>query len=92
MLIVTLYGFGPEALPIISMLGIFVDPPATMVNVSGDTVAAMLVTRIVEGKQEFLLHQLKSGRHGKWSEVTRPSTGSVRICVSRIVVSGAVRI
>lgn len=51
MLIVTLYGFGPEALPIISMLGIFVDPPATMVNVSGDTVAAMLVTRIVEGKQ-----------------------------------------
>jgi Na+/H+-dicarboxylate symporter len=51
MLIVTMYGFGPEALPIISMLGIFVDPPATMVNVSGDTVAAILVTRIVEGKQ-----------------------------------------
>ncbi len=51
MLIVTLYGFGPEALPIISMLGLFVDPPATMVNVAGDTVAAMLVTRIVEGKQ-----------------------------------------
>ncbi|MGH2270557.1 dicarboxylate/amino acid:cation symporter [Anaerohalosphaeraceae bacterium U12dextr] len=50
MLIVTLYGFGPEALPIISMLGLLVDPPATMVNVAGDTVAAMLVTRIVEGK------------------------------------------
>jgi Na+/H+-dicarboxylate symporter len=50
MLIVTLYGFGPEALPIISMLGTFVDPPATMVNASGDTVAAMLVSRLVEGR------------------------------------------
>ncbi|MBM4104359.1 MAG: dicarboxylate/amino acid:cation symporter [Planctomycetes bacterium] len=50
MLIVTLYGFGPEALPIISMLGTFVDPPATMVNSSGDTAAAMLVNRLVEGK------------------------------------------
>ncbi|MCI0498461.1 MAG: dicarboxylate/amino acid:cation symporter [Planctomycetales bacterium] len=42
-LIVSLYGFGPEALPIISMLGTLVDPPATMVNSSGDTVAAMMV-------------------------------------------------
>jgi Na+/H+-dicarboxylate symporter len=49
MLIVTLYGFGPEALPIISMLGTFVDPPATMVNSSGDTTAAMLVNRLMEG-------------------------------------------
>lgn len=48
MLIVTLYGFGPEALPIISMLGAFVDPPATMVNVSGDTVASMLVARLLD--------------------------------------------
>lgn len=48
MLIVTLYGFGPEALPLISMLGVLVDPPATMINASGDTVAAMLVTRLVE--------------------------------------------
>ncbi|MEN6307903.1 MAG: dicarboxylate/amino acid:cation symporter [Anaerohalosphaeraceae bacterium] len=55
MLIVTMYGFGPEALPIISMLGVFVDPPATMVNSSGDTVAAMLVTRIIEGKQGLSL-------------------------------------
>jgi Na+/H+-dicarboxylate symporter len=50
MLIVTLYGFGPEALPIISMLGVVVDPPATMINASGDTVAAMLVTRLLERK------------------------------------------
>jgi len=51
-LIVTLYGFGPEALPIISMLGTLVDPPATMINSSGDTVAAMMVTRLL-GKKEI---------------------------------------
>jgi Na+/H+-dicarboxylate symporter len=47
-LIVTLYGFGPEALPIIAMLGTLVDPPATMINSSGDTVAAMITTRLLE--------------------------------------------
>lgn len=50
MLIVSLYGFPPEAFPIIAMIGFLVDPPATMVNSTGDTVAAMMVTRIVEGK------------------------------------------
>ncbi|MCK4886072.1 MAG: dicarboxylate/amino acid:cation symporter [Planctomycetes bacterium] len=39
-LIVSLYGFGPEALPIISMLGTLIDPPATMINSTGDSVAA----------------------------------------------------
>jgi len=51
MLIVTLYGFGPEALPVIAMLGTLVDPPATMINASGDTVAAMMVTRLLERKK-----------------------------------------
>ncbi len=51
-LIVSLYGFGPEALPIISMLGTLVDPPATMINSSGDTVAAMMITRLL-GKKEI---------------------------------------
>ncbi len=50
LLIVTLYGFGPEALPVISMLGVFVDPPATMVNSAGDTVAAMLTARLTGGR------------------------------------------
>ena len=45
-LIVALYGFPPEALPIISMLGTLVDPPATMVNATGDTVAGMLVAKM----------------------------------------------
>ncbi|WP_233879164.1 dicarboxylate/amino acid:cation symporter [Virgibacillus halodenitrificans] len=50
MMIITLYGLPMEALPIISAIGVVVDPPATMVNVTGDTVSSMLVTRHLEGK------------------------------------------
>ncbi len=50
MLIVTLYGLPIQALPIISAIGVVVDPPATMVNATGDTVASMLVTRHIDGK------------------------------------------
>jgi Na+/H+-dicarboxylate symporter len=50
-LIVTMYGFPPEALPIISMIGTLVDPPATMVNSIGDNVASMLVARILGGRE-----------------------------------------
>ncbi|MHC4637870.1 MAG: dicarboxylate/amino acid:cation symporter [Planctomycetota bacterium] len=49
-LIVSLYGFGPEALPVIAMLGTLVDPPATMINSSGDTVAAMMINRLLPDK------------------------------------------
>ncbi|HOG63659.1 MAG TPA: dicarboxylate/amino acid:cation symporter, partial [Sedimentibacter sp.] len=49
MLIVNMYGFPPEAFPIIATIGFLVDPPATWINSTGDTVAAMMVTRIIEG-------------------------------------------
>jgi len=49
-LIISLYGFPPEAFPIITMIGTLVDPPATMVNAVGDNVASMLVARILGGK------------------------------------------
>lgn len=49
-LIISLYGFPPEAFPIITMIGTLVDPPATMVNAIGDNVASMLVARILGGK------------------------------------------
>ena len=58
MLIVTMYGFPPEALPILAVIGTLVDPPATMVNASGDNVAAMLVSRFTEGK-EWMKNALK---------------------------------
>ncbi len=50
MFIVAMYGFPAEAFPIIATIGYLVDPFATMVNASGDTIASMLVTRVVEGK------------------------------------------
>ncbi|MGD6876218.1 dicarboxylate/amino acid:cation symporter [Bacillus infantis] len=50
MMIITLYGLPIEALPIISAIGVVVDPPATAVNVTGDTVSSMLVTKQLEGK------------------------------------------
>jgi len=51
LLIVTMYGFPIEALPIISMVGTIVDPPATMVNSIGDNVSSMLVARILGGEK-----------------------------------------
>lgn len=50
MLIVSLFGFPPEAFPLIATIGFLVDPPATSLNAGGDTVASMLVARVVEGK------------------------------------------
>ncbi len=50
LLIVSMYGFPPEALPVAAMIGTLVDPPATMVNATGDNVAAMMVARVLGGK------------------------------------------
>lgn len=50
LMIITLYGLPIQAMPIISAIGVVVDPPATMVNATGDTVASMLVTRTIDGK------------------------------------------
>lgn len=50
MLIMTIYGFPMEAFPIIATVGFLVDAPATLINVTGDSVTAMMVARIIEGK------------------------------------------
>lgn len=50
LLIISFYGFPPEALPVIMMIGTLVDAPATMVNAIGDNVSSMLVARILGGK------------------------------------------
>ena len=41
------------AYPIALAIGNLVDPPATCINASGDTVASMIVARFVEGKGWF---------------------------------------
>jgi len=50
LLFISAYGFPPEALPPAMIIGTLVDPMATLLNSTGDTVAAMLVTRFTEGK------------------------------------------
>ena len=51
MLIVGLFGFPPEAFPLIATLGFLFDPAATCLNSSGDAIASMMVARMVEGKK-----------------------------------------
>lgn len=50
MLIISVYGFPPEVLPIIAVISTIIDAPATLLNSTGNTVCAMMITRIVEGK------------------------------------------
>jgi Na+/H+-dicarboxylate symporter len=50
LLFISAYGFPPEALPPAIIIGTLIDPVATLLNATGDTVAAMLVTRFAEGK------------------------------------------
>lgn len=50
MLIVSMYSFPAGAFLIISTIGIIVDAPATALNVMGNPISAMLVSRLVEGK------------------------------------------
>lgn len=50
MLIVSMYSFPAGAFLIISTIGIIIDAPATAINVVGNPVSAMLVSRLVEGK------------------------------------------
>ena len=50
MMILSLMGYPFEALPILTMIATIIDPPATMLNVVGDSVSAMMVSRIIEGK------------------------------------------
>lgn len=50
LLILSLYGFPPEAFLLITMIGTLVDAPATMINAVGDNVASMMVARVLGGK------------------------------------------
>ena len=51
MLIITMMGYPVAALPILTIIATIIDPPATMLNVVGDTVSSMIVTRVVDGKE-----------------------------------------
>ncbi|MCI8660703.1 MAG: dicarboxylate/amino acid:cation symporter [Lachnospiraceae bacterium] len=61
MLIVSLFGFPAEAFPLIATIGFLVDPAATCLNASGDTIASMVITRLVEGK-DWLEKKMATGQ------------------------------
>lgn len=50
MLIITMLGYPVASLPILTIIATIIDPPATVLNVVGDSASAMLTSRIVDGK------------------------------------------
>lgn len=53
LLILNIYGFPSSVLIAIAAISIIIDPLATMLNVTGNTVSAMMIARLVEGKEWF---------------------------------------
>lgn len=49
LLILSVFGFPPETLPLLAAISIIIDPLATLLNATGDNVAAMMVARITNG-------------------------------------------
>ena len=54
LLILTVYGFPPSVLISIAAISIIIDPLATMLNVTGNSVSSMLIARLVDGKHWFV--------------------------------------
>lgn len=50
LLIISMLGLPVAALPILTIIAAVIDAPATLLNVVGDSTSAMLITRLVEGK------------------------------------------
>lgn len=51
MLIITMLGYPVATLPILTIIATIIDPPATVLNVVGDSSASLLISRIVDGKK-----------------------------------------
>ena len=51
MLIITMLGYSLATLPILTIIATIIDPPATVLNVAGDSASAMITNRIVDGKK-----------------------------------------
>lgn len=49
-LIVSVFGFPTVSIPIMVLIGTIMDAPATALNVTGDTGLAMIIARVVHGK------------------------------------------
>ncbi len=51
LLILSVYGFPPSVLIAIAAISIIIDPLATMLNVTGNAVSSMMISRLVDGKK-----------------------------------------
>ncbi len=51
LLILSVYGFSAELLPIIAVISTIIDAPATVLNATGNTASTMLITRFTDGKK-----------------------------------------
>lgn len=51
LLILNIYGFPASALIAVAAISIIIDPLATMLNVTGNSVSSMMIARLVEGKK-----------------------------------------
>ena len=60
MLIISMLNYPIEALPILTIIATIIDAPATLLNVTGDSASAMLVARIVEGKNWLKVNSKKA--------------------------------
>jgi Na+/H+-dicarboxylate symporter len=49
MLILSVFGFPAEVLPLLAAISVIIDPLATLLNATGDNVAAMMVARLTAG-------------------------------------------
>lgn len=52
MLIVSIYGFPPQALMLIAVISLMIDPPATLLNVTGNSIASLLTERCLNFRKQ----------------------------------------
>ena len=64
MLMISVYGLPAEAIPAVMIIGTLVDPMATLLNATGDNVAAMLVGRFASGANKLSSDADVSVEHG----------------------------
>src|SRR5690606_15203827 len=64
MLMISVYGLPAEASPAVMIIGTSVDPMATLLNATGDNVAAMLVGRFASGANKLSSDADVSVEHG----------------------------
>lgn len=58
--IISAFGFPTVSIPVMVLIGTLTDAPATVVNVTGDTGLAMVIARVVDGK-DWMKKAIKKG-------------------------------